>query len=424
MDETPMSRSPLVIIGAGTGGLTLGRSLQRHNIPFRIYERADELPRHNYGISLVQRTYQPLLAVLQTGEHEFRRSLAVVKAYTLPTPVAERTAENLTHNSPYSQTQGSSSEFRANRSALERFLSEPIKQSIQYSSRFKSIKPASKPSDHVEVTFEGGSAVSELVIDCSGVHSPLRAALLPNHQPVIHPYVAINGKRYLRPDDWEARYAPSFGSETSLQTTVQFEHEDNGTTRNITARLEISINETVLDRQDQLERVSISYTYSRKAFPPEDALYLPSRPKQGAKDIPPQFYEEMASLTKSGKLSPVYLEAFNPANAGDDRLLSWLLRSVHLEESDTKALRDQGVLMMGDAAYAEPIVGSVPGGANHVIGQAMRLADRLAVEWKKGEEVAEMDLEGWLEPEPRSGEEDVAAHLGKIHELKPAKAVL
>jgi hypothetical protein len=34
-------------------------------------------------------------------------------------------------------------------------------------------------------------------------------------------------------------------------------------------------------------------------------------------------------------------------------------------------LRKEGVLMIGDAAYAEPIVGSVPVGANHVISQAV-----------------------------------------------------
>jgi 2-polyprenyl-6-methoxyphenol hydroxylase-like FAD-dependent oxidoreductase len=423
MDESPMSRSPLVIIGAGIGGLTLGRCLQCHKIPFRIYERADESTRHNYGISLTQRTYQPLLEVLQISEDDFRHSLAVVKSLK-----AGATAEEWTSNAPKpadAQTGGSKSDFRVNRSAFEQLLAGPIKQHIQYSSRFKSINPATNPSTQVEVIFEASSAVSGLVIDCSGVHSSVRAALLPDRQPVIHPFVAVNGKRYLSPNIWEESYAPEFGSATSLETTVQFEHTHNGTPQSITARLELSINETVLDAQDRLKRASISSTYSRVAFPSSpDALYLPSRPKQAAKDIPQQFFEEMASLTRSPALSPAYKAAFSGNPTDQDRRLNWLLRSIYLDGSDMKKLREQGVVMIGDAAYAEPIVGSVPGGANQVIRQAMRLAERLKVERESGREAREWDLEGWLGENPRSGEEDVAAHLGRIHQPELARAVL
>lgn len=419
-----MSRSHIVIIGAGVGGLTLGRCLQRHQIPFRIYERAGELSRHNYGINLAQRTYQPLLEVLQIGEDEFRHSLAVVKRYRGRVPVAGRTSDKGSSASECSHMRHNGSDFRVNRSAFERLLSDPIKQHIQYSSRFKSIKPASKPRGQVEVTFENESTFSDLVIDCSGVHSPLRATLLPQSQPVVHSYVAINGKRYLDPEKWEEIYAPEFGEKTTLETNVQFLHEEEGIARNVIARLAISVNQTVLDEQDLLKRVSISYTYSRKAFPDKDAMYLPNRSKEAATEIPSQFFKEMASLTQPGKLSPVYIEAFNPTDAGHDRLLNWLLRSVHVEDSDMQVLRDHSVVMIGDAAYAEPIVGSVPGGANHVIEQAMRLADRLAVEWKSQKKVSEMDFEGFLERKPRSKEEDVAARLEAVHELEPAKAVL
>lgn len=427
MDElhsSSMSRSPIVIIGAGVGGLTLGRCLQRHKIPFKIYERADKSPRHNYGISLKRRTYRPLLEVLQTSDHHFRHALGVVKAHRTREPAAERTPDERIRIPLSDATQSSNSDFRANRFAFEAFLSEPIRQHIQYSSRFKSIRPATTSDAQVGITLEDGSAFFDLVIDCSGVHSPLRAALLPQYQPVVHPYVAINGKRYLRPGEWEDKYEPAFAEKTALCTNIQFEHEYKGATRSITARLEISINEIVLDHADRLERVSISYTYSRQAFSDDDPLYLPKRSKQAATEIPPQFFKEITSLTKSGKLSPAYMEAFDPAGAGHDRLLNWLLRSVHLEDSDVKVLRDQGVLVIGDAAYAEPIVGSLPGGANHVIGQAMRLADRLAVEWKSGKNVSEMDLVGYLEPKPESREEDVAAHLETLHELEPAKAAL
>ena len=80
--------------------------------------------------------------------------------------------------------------------------------------------------------------------------------------------------------------------------------------------------------------------------------------------------------------------------------------------------------MIGDATYAEPIAGSVPVGANHVISQPVRLAHNLAMGWKSGMDVSDWNLRGYLEPKPKSRKEDVAAHLENLHAIEPVKAAL
>ena len=42
-----MPQQPILILGAGIGGLTLGRCLRKEGISFVIYEKATSSPRHN-----------------------------------------------------------------------------------------------------------------------------------------------------------------------------------------------------------------------------------------------------------------------------------------------------------------------------------------------------------------------------------------
>ena len=72
-----MLRHPIIIVGAGVAGLTLGRCLRHHGIPAVILEQVSSLPRHHYGITLHSWAYRPVLSLLQSDENEFREKLAV-----------------------------------------------------------------------------------------------------------------------------------------------------------------------------------------------------------------------------------------------------------------------------------------------------------------------------------------------------------
>lgn len=401
--STSMLRSPIVIIGGGIGGLTLGRCLHRYGVPFRIYDQSPGSSRHNYGITLQLRSCEHLSEVIRTPVRELRRALAVDRAYEdnrtgIPCP-------------------DQSSSLRANRFALETLLSRPVEEHIKHSQKVTGIKLSTGSGNLVELTLNDAKKImSSVVVDCSGVHSLIRAALLPQTKPEVHPFVTINGKRYISQDTFDQVYEPHLGDSNVLTRTLEFKHA----IQTVHARLEVGIN----DHDPLKKRVSISYVYSRQAFPEKDHLYLPNRPKDAAKDIPEEFFAELESLAKSRKLTPAFADAFSPSQARQDRLLHWLLRSVHVEDADLAKLREQGVLMIGDAAYAEPIIGSEPGGANHVIAQATRLAEKLAVNWKSEKKLADLDIPGYLDPEPKSRREDVAAHLESVHIIEPAKAAL
>jgi hypothetical protein len=125
--------------------------------------------------------------------------------------------------------------------------------------------------------------------------------------------------------------------------------------KSVHARLEVAIN----IYESKKEMFSINYVHSRRAFP-EDRLYIPNRPKDAARDVLEEFFEELESLAKSEKLSPMYADAFSPSQTRRGKLRHWLLRSVHVEDGDLAKLRKQGVSMIGDVVNVEPIVGRCP----------------------------------------------------------------
>lgn len=76
-----MAQHPIVILGSGIVGLTLSRCLRATGIASIIYERTPSSPRHNYGITLHEWVYQPLLQVLDLDEHGLPHRTAVDNLY-------------------------------------------------------------------------------------------------------------------------------------------------------------------------------------------------------------------------------------------------------------------------------------------------------------------------------------------------------
>ena len=158
-----MPQGPVVILGSGLGGLTLGRCLGQKGISSVIYERAKPTPRHRYGITLPPWAYKPLLDILNIDELTFRRRIAV---------------DNLNQNGLgriSAGDVGSSTAFRANRNKLESMLREG--QSIQLEHSLSSAA-ISDDSDSLELRFQNGLKLHP-ALDALGVHSQLRKSLLP-----------------------------------------------------------------------------------------------------------------------------------------------------------------------------------------------------------------------------------------------------
>ena len=161
----------------------------------------------------------------------------------------------------------------------------------------------------------------------------MRKQYLPQAKLKILPVVAINGSKRVKPDEYKRTYAQLFADSTAITSQI-----DN-------VGLSIALN----DATEQ--HVTISWTYTRPAKA-NDPLFTPDRPLQDAKDIPKEFFEELAKL---GQLASPLDQLLAPESAKKDKLYTWLMRSITLSDDDISSL-PQGVALIGDAAHAMPIV--------------------------------------------------------------------
>ena len=382
-----MSR-PIAILGAGIAGLTLGRCLRQKGISSVIYDRASSTPRHSYGITLEPRAYKPLLDVLNIDEHTFRKQLAVDN-------IVQDGISKLSSGDPESSTA-----FRANRAKLESMLREG--QTIRTNHELASAS-IMDDSGWVELRFEPNTTIQvPQVVDALGVHSPLRKSLLPDVKPEVEPFAVYSGKRYLQSDILNSIYAPAFGDGNMI---VRSPHQ-NGK-----PRLEISVNEYKPDGT-----VSISYIYSRRAQNHAgnlDPLHRPDRPNAGATDIPEELYNEIQGFISSQDLNNHFRECFDVNKIRDERVLHWLMRTIMVPKQDLLKLLQHGIVMIGDAAHAVPILGGH--GANMAILDAIKLADTLVEQdgdIRRLKDFCESEWSGWSDAVEKSKRELAEVHRG------------
>ena len=131
--------------------------------------------------------------------------------------------------------------------------------------------------------------------------------------------------------------------------------------------LEISVNDI------SGSHVDLSYTYSRPAKEHNDPLHRPERPIPGATDIPEEFYQELAALQD---LEPPFKAIFDAEEVRGDRVLHWLMRTLMTDPSEAQRLAKHGVVLIGDAVHATPILGGE--GANMAIRDGIDLAQHIA----------------------------------------------
>jgi 2-polyprenyl-6-methoxyphenol hydroxylase-like FAD-dependent oxidoreductase len=333
------------IIGAGIGGLTLARCLKNKGIQAILFEKSPSPARHHYGISLQPRTCEALLKVLGMDESTFCQRVAVDGlngGRGLVYPESGTRSDAFKGRVP----------FRAHRGRLEGVLRESL--DVQWGHVLGDIE--SRGAELALSFKEKDEVRSTILVDTSGVHSPIRKALLPDAQLNILPYVVFRGTRHIDRTTFKKIYEPRFEGGNVLET------------KKGDVLLQISIN----DRGKNEVGVDISYIYSHPAHQ-DDQLHQPVRELQQAVDISEPFFAETSRLQE---LEDPIKDAFDGDKMRGDRILHWLMRDILVPSDDLKGFAERGIVLIGDAAHATPILGG--GGANSALADAVELAEWIA----------------------------------------------
>jgi len=376
MQDNAMTPKPIAIVGAGLAGLTLNRALARHGIRSIIYERASASPRHNYGITLFPTTYEPLLSILDTSLAAFTQRVAV-DSYGSTSGTGFLDREQLLPS-----TVPPPRSMRVNRAKLETLLTgdDGARPDVRYSHEATGIIPSEDSGSASLLLFKSvdssspvasdspaGTESHAAIIDTEGVHSSLRTWSIGHihNVPSVLPFVTIRGRRRVRRAVFDSKYAPALRGSKAREIKTE-----EGVVLGI-----------YVDHVND-EDVGITWIYSRAArldTTVPDALFQPDRSTSEASRIPDAFFDEAKHVldTDSVRRDPLLAEVFDVQKMRNDRLLSWLMRSVDLEIEQLRQAYARGVLLIGDAAHAQPILGGE--GANQAIADALSLAEHIAV---------------------------------------------
>lgn len=323
----PPFHTKIHILGAGIGGLTLARCLGKRGVQSVVFEKNPSPARHNYGLSLREGTRKALGGVLGVQEGMLAGSVGIGKGGVREGGV------------------------RAHRGKLEALLRKGV--DVRWGHVLGGIQTTD--TNQVVLDFENGECVrSTCVVDATGVHSPVRKALLPGVKVDVLPYVVFRGTRRVEQTVFEKVYEERIGGGQVAELRVG------------EVLLQVSVNEFRADGE-----VDISYVYSRPARA-NDTLHRPDRKTDQADVISDAFYGE---VTKLEGLEGLFGDAFEEGSVRKGRTLHWLMRDCLVPLSELKVLQSRGVWMLGDAAHALPILGGY--GAEGAIGDAVALADAL-----------------------------------------------
>lgn len=362
--------------------MALGRRLTQKGIPSILLERVSPSPRYNYGITLHPRAYQPLLNALQLDESSFRERLSI--------DAPRGGTGSILGDALSAGVKTIPSTFRYHRGRLKQFLRED--QDIRWEHTIKDIETTPQK---VIVRIQNKQAIeSDVLIGTDGLHSQVRKSLPADIRLKVLPAVVFNGNRKMSLDGFQNTIAPQMQG----LSIIQCRQED--------VVLQVAVN------QYTATYVGVGYTYSRPARQ-HDPLHRPDRPIPGATDIPEGFYAELQELKGLGQ---AYSEMFDVTKVRQDRILHWLMRSTIGTEQEIQDLTDRGVLLVGDAVHAMPILGGE--GGNNAMKDGVDLAEHIAAHGPQGiKTFSSTHYDRWSK-----GVKESEQRLAEMH--SPAKASL
>lgn len=376
-----MSPQPLSIIGAGLGGVTLGRALLERGIPVVLYERATSAPRHGYGISLHASTYKPLLKMLNMDESTFRKSVAVDAAVGGNGAIDPKRL--------VCPREVTSTSFRAHRERLEKLIRQGL--DIKWEHGLEKLEQTPNGTTlylQNESSIEGQTCI----VGADGVHSLTRKSILREAGLDVLPFVTFNGKRKVSRTTFDDVYAPALRGSNVIET------HNNG------AFLQVSVNDITTDQ------ASVSWVYSRPAKGSSDRCFKPNRLLSDATKIPNEFYQEVTALEG---LSPPFSEIFDADKMKEDRVLTWLMRTSNVDLPQLYQLASNGIFLMGDSAHSQAILGGE--GANIAISDGLTLAEAIAA--KQGETIT-----NWYSKRFPAWEESLKTSKATIEDMHKEEA--
>jgi 2-polyprenyl-6-methoxyphenol hydroxylase-like FAD-dependent oxidoreductase len=388
-----MAKQTVSIIGAGLGGLALGRCLRQRGIAAVLYERTSSAAQHNYVITLYASAYAPLLKTLNVSENAFKRRVAVDAAIG-GTGSINHTISGV--------VRGKADEgedcFQANRGKLENWLREGL--DIRWEHTLQDVEPSPSVEGQPTVRFDNGQKFqTNVIVGADGTHSVLRRSLFPQSELTVLPFVAFNGKRRIG----RVVFEDTIQCHLQKSNVISFTRGD--------IRIKLSIDNYADDK------VSASWTYSRPSSGASDPLYKPERTPSGATQIPDELFEELASLLQSGLPKPLD-KILDEKEVRKDRLLHWLMRTTLVSKEKLHDLTHGGIVLIGDAVHAEPIVGG--NGANAAILDAVSLAEQIA----EAQETGKHSLSSWIDKrydDWQHGIQSAKANIEAMHKPHNAK---
>lgn len=172
--------SPILIIGAGLSGLTLGRLLTNAGIPNIVFEASPPKRRQGFSITLRGWGYEALLAALgDVPLSSLQKGVASDRLIGGAGWLEHARLDNSTGEILIAPDSASVAAFRANRNALRQWIADHGEESmdIRYNHRLKSFQ---NTSGSVHVEFENGARFSgSLLVAADGVHSIGKSTVAP-----------------------------------------------------------------------------------------------------------------------------------------------------------------------------------------------------------------------------------------------------